>query len=603
MLENPAFHIAFIAIVGLLCQWTAWRMKLPAILFLLTTGIISGPILGIINPDQLLGDLLFPFISICVALILFEGSLTLNYQEIREQSTVVQKLTTVGMVIMWLLIACATKFWMDTEWQFALLFGAITVVSGPTVVMPLLKTVRPTKKITKILHWEGILIDPIGALLAVLVYEFILTASSEHAFANTLMVFLRVVIFGGILGAAAAFLLGNIIRRQLLPDYLYNLATISLVIGVFVASNAIEHESGLYAVTMMGVIMANMKHVNIEEIISFKEHLSILLISGVFILLAARIDPSTILGLGIPIVALFFTLQLIIRPLTVFIVTRSSDLDWREKMFISWVYPRGIVAAAVAALFSINLSKTDIIGNVELLVPMTFSIIIGTVVLQSLTAKPLAQLLGVAQKKATGVLLVGANRVAREVAISLNNQGFDVTLADSNWEHIGLARMENLHTFYGNPVSEYAERHLDITSVGSLIAASPIKDLNALACSKFRGDFGRSNLYYLNSTSEAKSTSLHHVSSEHRGQILINEEMTYSRLNKEFKKGAKLKTTNISDEFSFEQLMQQPLKQEPVFAVDKKGNIKFFTPDKKLEPKAGWKVTTIVLADNAESAS
>lgn len=600
MFDQPTIQFALIAILGLLCQWTAWRLRLPAILFLLVTGIFFGPYLDIINPDQLLGDLLFPIISVSVALILFEGSLTLNYQEITGQSLVVRRLTTVGMVISWLLISLVTKHWMDTDWKFALLFGAITVVSGPTVVMPILRTVRPTKNISNILRWEGILIDPIGALLAVLTYEFILTASAGQALNNTIIVFFRIVLFAGLLGFAAAYILGSIIRSQHLPDYLHNLATVSLVAGVFASANAIEHESGLYAVTIMGVTLANMKNVAIEEIISFKEHLSILLISTVFILLAARLSPWHVYALGAPALGLFLTLQLVVRPAMVFLVTADSDLNWREKVLISWIYPRGIVAAAVAALFSLHISES-LISDAEMLVPLTFAMIIGTVILQSLTAKPLANLLGVAQQKATGVLFVGSNRVSREIAKSLQELGFDVILADSNWEYIKNARMENLPTFYGNPVSEYAENHLDITSIGRLIASSPLKDLNALACSKYRTDFGSENLFYLNSSKEANISAKHKISDSHRGQILIDNDFTYTRLNTEFKKGAKLKTTNISEEFTFDMLMQQQQNQVPIFAIDKKQNLIFFTKDKEVKPQAGWKITSIVLS-NAEQA-
>jgi hypothetical protein len=279
----------------------------------------------------------------------------------------------------------------------------------------------------------------------------------------------------------------------------------------------------------------------------------------------------------------------------VFIVTAKTDFNWREKAVLSWIYPRGIVAAAVASLFSLHLeeSHTD---HAEILVPLTFSIIIGTVILQSLTAKPLTNLLGVAQKKATGVLFVGSNKVSRELAKSIQSLGFEVILADSNWEYIKNARMENLPTFYGNPISEYAENHLDLSAIGALIASSPLKDLNALACSKFRADFGRNNLYYVNSSSEANVSSKHQVAGAHRGLILMGDDFTYSRLNNEFKKGAKLKTTNISDEFSFDDLMQQQTNQQPIFAIDKRNNLCFFTAGKPLQPKAGWKVTSLVLS-------
>ncbi|MCK5881814.1 MAG: sodium:proton antiporter [Sinobacterium sp.] len=595
MLDTPTVQFALIALLGLFSQMTAWQLRLPAILFLLITGIAFGPVLGIINPDELFGDLLFPLVSTCVALILFEGSLTLNYQEIKGQSSLVQKLCTIGGIITWLMITVATHYIMDVSWGLAFLFGAITIVSGPTVVMPLLRTVRPKKDVANVLRWEGILIDPIGALLAVLVYEFLISTSTQQAFSHTSMVFLRVVLLGGLLGFAAGYLLGNSIRRQWIPDYLHNLATISFVATIFAGANSIEAESGLYAVTIMGVTLANMRNVGIEEIISFKEHLSLFLISAVFIILAARLELDQLVALGVPAIILFFVIQLIVRPTMVFLVSIGSGFDWREKVILSWIYPRGIVAAAVAALLSLHLEHAGIKEG-QLLVPLTFAIIIGTVILQSLTAKPLAQALGVAQKTPNGILFIGSNRVSREIAKTLQAQDFEVILADSNWEDIKNARMENLPTFFGNPTSEYAERHLDLSSLGTLVASSPLKDLNALACSKFRSDFGSNNLYYLNSSSEARASAKHQVSTSHRGKILIDEDCTYSILNTQLKKGAKLKTTQLSEEFVFADLLAQSRGLTPLLAIDPKGKIHFFTHDRWLQPKPGWKVCSFLAA-------
>ena len=600
MFENPTVQFALIALFGLLSQWTAWRLKLPAILFLLITGIVFGPYLGIIRPDELFGDLLFPLISTCVALILFEGSLTLNYQEIKGQSRLVQRLTTIGGLITWLMITVATHYIMDVSWPISFLFGAITIVSGPTVVMPLLRTVRPTKNVANVLRWEGILIDPIGALIAVLVYEFLITTSTGYALGHTMAIFLKVVLLGGILGFASGYFLGTIIRKQWIPDYLYNLATISGVAAVFAGANVIENESGLYAVTIMGITLANMRNVGIEEIISFKEHLSLFLISAVFIILAARVEPQYLLDLGLPALALFLVIQLIVRPIMVFLVSFDTDFNWREKLVLSWIYPRGIVAAAVAALFSLHLEHSAIKEG-EILVPLTFAIIIGTVILQSLTAKPFAQLLGVAQKKPNGILFVGANQVSRELASSLQTQGFDVTLADSNWDYIKNARMENLPTFFGNPVSEYAERHLELSNIGMLIASSPLKDLNALACSKYRSEFGSSNLYYLNSSAEARASSKHQTATAHRGKILIDEDYTYSQFNAALKQEAKIKTTLLSEAFKFADLLAQDRELTPIYAIDPKGKLHFFIHDHWLQPKPGWKVSYISHVSNSDN--
>ncbi|CAA0118944.1 Na(+)/H(+) antiporter NhaH [BD1-7 clade bacterium] len=596
MLDLPAVQLALITFLGLLSQWTAWRIKVPAILFLLLTGIVFGPWLNIIKPGQLLGDLLFPAVSICIALILFEGSLTLKFKEISDQSAVVRRMTSLGMVITWLLIALATHYWMDTSWSIAFLFGAIVVVSGPTVIMPLLMTVRPNKKVSSILRWEGILIDPIGALLAVVVYEFILSTSTQAGFTHALFIFTRVILFGGLIGFMAAYVLGTLIRNEWLPSFLHNLATFSLVAGVFASANAIEHESGLYAVTVMGITLGNMKRLAIEEIISFKEHLSLLLISGVFILLAARLEPAQLIGLGIPAIGLIMTIQFVVRPIMVFTTTWGTDLTPQEKIMLSWIYPRGIVAAAVAAIFSLNLEHKNLDGT-EILVPLTFAVIIGTVVFQSLTAKPIAKLLGVRQKAPTGILFIGANQVARTIAQALNKDGFHVILADSNWEHVKRARMEGLQTFYGNPTSEYAELHLDTSNIGYVIAASPLKDLNTLACSKFRAELGDKRVFSFNSITEARSSAKHIASSSHRGRVLVDDKFTFSMANIEIKRGATLSTTTLSDTFSFADLIDNQTGKIPIYAADEKGKLRFFTAGESLQPAPGWKITSLTLTE------
>ena len=257
------------------------------------------------------------------------------------------------------------------------------------------------------------------------------------------------------------------------------------------------------------------------------------------------------------------------------------------------------VAAAVAALFSLHLEKTNSDGA-DILVPLTFTIIIGTVILQSITAKPLAQLLGLAQKKPNGVLFIGANRVSREMAKAIRGLGFDVLLADSNWEHIKQARMDGLSTFYGNPASEYAEIHLDTSNIGYLVASSPLKDLNALACSKFRSILGRNKLFYLNSSAEARASSKHQVSHEHKGETLIDENFTYSRFSSDVQSGAKLKTTTLSEEFTYDDLQKTQVGQIPFFAVDKRNNLLFFTTNTDISPKPGWKVTSLILQDEDE---
>lgn len=591
MTEDISFQLAAIAAIGFLCQWIGWFIKLPSILLLLVCGILLGPVFGYLNPDDMLGDMLFPIVSLSVALILFEGSLTLDYQEIKAVGRVVQLLTSVGVGISWILISVASHFILDVSWPIALLIGAIIVVSGPTVIVPMLRSVRPNSKVANILRWEGIIIDPIGALLAVIVYEYLVSSMGTDAIGHSLIVFAQIIFTGAAIGLASAWVLAYLLKEHLLPHYLHNFAAVGLVLGSFTISNHIEHESGLLAVTLMGMYLANRKDIVIEEILSFKEHLSVLLISILFILLAARIAPSDVLSLGWPVLTLLIILQFVIRPITVFICSYGSKLTWQDKVIISWIAPRGIVAAAVSALFALRLESAGY-PEAQLLVPLTFAIIIGTVLLQSATSRPLARSLGVAEPSPRGVLFVGANPVSRAMAIALKNAGFDVTLTDTSWEHIRNARMEGLNTFYGNPNSEFADNNLNLVGIGKLVAASPMRELNALTCMRYRLEFGAHNVYSLYTTNDAKSTEKHTISQEHKGRTLAQESLTYAKFASILNQGAKIKTTAITESFDFAQLTSAP-GLTPLFAIDKKEHLHMFTEDTNLQPKAGWQVISL----------
>ena len=427
-----------VGLASLASQWLAWRLRLPAILFLLLCGLLAGPLLGWLNPSELFGPLLFPLVSLAVALILFEGSLTLHLSEWREIGSVVQRLVTLGALSTWAVIAVTTHYLLDFSWDLALLFGTLTLVTGPTVIAPMLRVVRPRASVGNILRWEGIVIDPIGALLAVVVYSFIASRSSGEPWSESLATFAAVIACGSLLGGAGGWLFGQVLRHRWLPEYLENLAALASVLGIFIAANLLVHESGLLAVTVMGMCLANMRGVDVRHILHFKENLSVLLISGLFILLAARLDLAALLALGPATLVLLAVIQFIARPLSIALCTAGSDLGWRERALLAWIAPRGIVAAAVSAIFAERLQQHGY-AQAHLLVPLTFLVIIGTVVLQSATARPLARLLKVAEPAARGFLIVGANPVARAVGRALKQRGSNVLLTDSSWENIAAA--------------------------------------------------------------------------------------------------------------------------------------------------------------------
>ncbi|WP_043204017.1 cation:proton antiporter [Pseudomonas putida] len=592
--QQILLSVGGIGAAALACQWLAWRLKLPAILFLLLAGIIAGPALGWLDPEALFGPLLMPLVSLAVALILFEGSLTLHLSQWREIGSVVHRLVTVGALVTWLVIALATHWLLGFDWPLSILFGTLTLVTGPTVIVPMLRVVRPKSTIANILRWEGIMIDPIGALLAVVVYSFIIASADGNGLSQSLTTFAGVIFCGTALGAAGGWLLGQIMREQWLPEYLHNLASLAAVLGIFIAANQIMHESGLLAVTVMGMWLANMRGVDVRQILHFKENLSVLLISGLFILLAARLDLHALLGLGPAVLALLLVIQLLARPLNVWLATLGSTLSWRERALLAWIAPRGIVAAAVSAIFAIRLHQA---GHQDalLLVPLTFAVIIGTVVLQSATARPLARLLKVAEPAPSGFLIVGANGPARAIAKALQQLGCRVLLTDSSWENIRAARMDGLPTYFGNPASQHADAHLDLVGLGHLLGLSPAGEINALACARFRHDFGHGRLFVLASGLEKQRSDKHRAAEEHRGHVLGASSMTYLQLANRLHQGAELYSTNLTEGFDWD--AYQALHGERahlLFARDGHGWVHVASPDNPLQPQQGWTLVALI---------
>jgi NhaP-type Na+/H+ or K+/H+ antiporter len=582
--------LSAILLVGMGCQWVAWRLKLPAILFLLLSGILAGPVTGLLHPDQLFGDLLFPFISLAVAVVLFEGGLTLKFQDIPGLERVIRNMITFGVLITWLITAIATRWLLDFSWYVALLFGALMVVTGPTVIVPMLRTVRPKENVAHILRWEGILIDPIGATLAVLVYEFIAARGVQDGIAAGFITFGKILAIGGLLGTAGGYCFGVALRRHWIPQYLLNFAALAWVCGIFAFSDLLEAESGLLSVTVMGIWLANMQDIELDEILDFKESLSVLLISMLFILLAARMDLRAFQVLGWPALAVLGVIQFLARPLNVQISAIGSKLSMAERHLLAWIAPRGIVAAAISALFAIKLEAAGD-AQAPLMVPLTFMVIIGTVLLQSATAGPIAKWLQVAEPEPKGFLIVGADRLSRAIAHELQENGFRVLLADHNWSHIKAAKMEGLPAYWGNPVSEHAERHLNLVGIGRLLALTPNGDLNALAAKHYRMEFDANHIYAIRILPPDSRSVASKSVFRHGGQRLFQETATHDALAGYLADGAEIKTTPLTDKFSYEDYLQQQEEERiPLFAIDTGERIYPLTVDIEIIPQAGWKI-------------
>ncbi|MBK8025454.1 MAG: sodium:proton antiporter [Chloroflexi bacterium] len=409
------------------------------------------------------GELLFPIVSLSIAIILFEGGLTLRFADLHRVRGVLRSILSLGVMVTWALTTLLAMLLLGFNVQIAVLLGALLVVTGPTVIIPLLRQVRPSGRVGSLLRWEGIVIDPIGVALTVLVFEAIVSTTPNDGIVILISGLLRTSLVGFIIGYLAARLLLELLRRHWLPDTLENPVTLVLVLAAFAVSNLFQSESGLLTVTVMGVVLANQdlrilrrwrlsgggRIVSIDHILEFKETLQTLLVSSLFIILAARLRLADLTGLGWGTIAFVAALILIVRPAAIWLCTIGSPLTWQERVFIGWMAPRGIVAAATASIFGLTLVELGVPGA-ERLTPVVFTVIIGTVIIYGITAAPLAQRLGLSQANPQGTLIVGAHGWARAIAETLSKLGFKVLLVDTNYANTQAARMDGLNVVYGN---------------------------------------------------------------------------------------------------------------------------------------------------------
>ncbi len=600
MSQTVLLLLAGIGLLSLVSQWLAWRLRVPAILFLLTFGVLLGPVSGLLDPDRLFGELLFPFIELAVAVILFEGSLTLNRDEIRGHGQVVRRLTSWGVLIIWLLVAGLTHWATGMDWELAFLFGAIMTVTGPTVIMPMLQAVRPTRAVANILRWEGILVDPLGAIIAVLTFTVVIATQLTTTWLELPVLLLKMLGTGLLVGGLGGYLWGLALRRYWVPQFLHNVATLLVVFSIYAVADTIAHESGLLAVTVMGIWLANMPGIHIRSLLDFKESLSILLISALFILLAARLDFEQLQAVGWPALLVMLGIQFIARPIKVLLCTRQSTLSWQERVTLAWIGPRGIVAAAISAVFAERLQQQGVAGA-ELLVPLAFVVIVGTVALQSLSARPLAMALGVAEPEPEGVLILGANAFSIALAKTLKEAEFNVVISHSDWDSLREARMAGIPTYYGSPMSNHAENTLDLTGIGRLFAMSRNADLNQLACTYFAHQFGRREVFQLAVTlgDRANETEKHRVSVELPGRPLFAPDVSLAKLLSYMSRGAEIRATKLTENYDFSQYQAEGNGHRIMLvAWSDKGKLAPYSSKWDQIVDKGWTVASLVLADD-----
>lgn len=607
---GAALSIALILVLGVLAQWVSWRVRLPSILLLLLAGLVAGPVmrhwmpcsLFAIDPDALFGDLLMPLVGISVGLILYEGGLTLSFKEIRTVRRTVVLLVTIGALVTWAIAGLSASLILDMPLPLAVLLGAIIVVTGPTVIGPLLGHIRPAGAVGPILKWEGIVIDPIGVTLAVLVFEAVRLGSLDQAAPAVALNIVRTVVVGGGLGVISALVLLRLMSRFLIPDFLQNPFSLMLVVATFVGANFLQTESGLLATTVMGVVLANQSQADVRHILEFKENLRVLLISALFIVLGATLDVSTMQGLNWLAVAGFVAVLIVIaRPACVAVSTLGSGLSIRERMFLSLMAPRGIVAAAGAAIFSLELEHEVERGTLSLegvaeLVPVTFAVIVATVTFYGLVSPMIARRLGVSDENPQGIVFIGASGWVRAVAAKLKKLGVCVSLVDTNRINVRAARMEHLDAWHGSILADYALEELDLRGIGRALALTPNDEVNALALQRFGELFDSAELYTLPARVSKKDDGkggTHGV-----GRHLFGSDIDLDTIETRFEHGWVVKATKLSDEFTYEdwRVLYGP-RAIVFFAASPGGAVWIASAGAAVPAASGWTIIGLVNPD------
>lgn len=556
----PLTYLVLVLGLGILAQLISWRLKVPSILFLLAFGFGLSAVTGVTIDKYLDQDVLLAIVGLFVAIILFEGGLTLKFSELREAGVPVLRLCTVGVAVSFAATAGLAHVIFDFDWPVASLLGAILVVTGPTVIGPLLRVIKPVRKISSIVKWEGIVIDPIGAILAVLVFQIAVAGGFEAASGTLLLAVAKTLLVGVVLAVVMAKIIELLLRHHLIPDFLESVFLLAVVGGAFAASNAIQQESGLLTVTVLGIALANQKTVSVREILAFKEHLRVLIISLLFILLSGRIAPSALGAVLLPSLCFVAALILFARPISIFVATIfSKRLTIRDRLFLAGLAPRGIVAAAVTSIFAIELEHAAhegilpaaIADQAHQLVPIVFLVIIATVLIYGILAAPMARALGVASKNSTGVLFAGADQWIRQIAKALHDDGHSVLLLDTKYEKIAAARLEGLRAVRANILSEYAEEELDFSGIGQLVTATPNDEINSLATREFSHIFGKANVWQI-SPQDKDSHHMKAVAAHRRGRLCFSGAPAYPKLTALTRRGAVIKKTQITEVFTLE---------------------------------------------------
>jgi NhaP-type Na+/H+ or K+/H+ antiporter len=579
----PLIQIALIILSGFVSQWTAWKLHIPAIVFLLIFGFILGPVTNLVQPELLMGDLLKPAISAAVAIILFEGSLHLKLRDIREVQPTILRIILLGAPLGWLLISSAAHYVAGLTWPVAMTLGGILIVTGPTVITPMLRHARVKQRVGSVLKWEGIINDPVGVIVAVLVYEYFHFSHSAGLEGTVFYAKLATVLVGL---SAISYIFGRfsalILERGWVPEYLKAPFLLANVLTIFTICDVLLHESGLIAVTIYGMTLANNHVSSIEEIKRFKETITLLLIAGVFIILTAGLDPSLLNQIDKGGILFVLLVIFLIRPVTVFLSSIGANFSFKERLIVGWIAPRGVVCAAISGVMGLLLIEAGYEDG-EKILPLAFGIVLFTVVLHGLTFKPLARLLGLTSTVSNGVIIVGAQDWTIQLAETLRDRDVPVLMIDTNWHRLKPARQAKIPVYYGEILSEETELNLDIASYGTLLAATDNTAYNSFVCNTLAKQMGRENVFQV-SYQEERGPEHKKMPNTMRGRLFVDAETNYYDWWHKYRNSWRFKTTRVSTTVDEDEVAGLSGERLKVGVINKNNVLAFVSPE--IEPIA-----------------
>lgn len=585
------FQIMLVLFLGIASQWIAWKFRLPAIVIMSVVGLIVGPFLGIMNPEASFGELYSPLISVAVAIILFEGSLQLNFKELKGLGKPLFRIATIGAFIAWILGSLTAHYMAGLPWAVAFVIGGLFIVTGPTVILPLLRQSKLKPRPAKILKWEGIVVDPIGVLLAVFAFEIITFMTASERDATALIVFFVAAILGGLLGWLCGKVVGWTFESGYIPQFLKSPAVFVVVILCFTVADEFVHGVGLLSVTVMGMTLANMGISSLNDFTNFKEDISVLLISAIFIMIASSLQVETILQIFKPnIIGYVIFMMFLVRPLSIFLSTIRSGMTLQEKTLVGWIAPRGIVALTVSSYFATRLNEAGY-DEAALLTALTFGLVFFTVVGHGFTIAPLAKRLNLSLEGKPGVILIGSNAFTVELAESFMREEIPVIIIDRSWARLRAARTAGVPHYHGEILSEQTIYDLDMIPYDFIIAATGDHSYNSLVCTTFMPEYGRTNVFKVD---PERGEDQEEIVSLVGGRSLCKEEMTLEMLQTKVQRNYTFRVTLLTEQFTYEDYKEEKDADAVfVYFVKPSGQIHFYAPDMRGSPVVGDTVVSL----------